>query len=207
MRLFLFLPLFAACAAEVSDPETPASVRDYLERGDVDLAVSAPDSAGAITAARKTGDGWVPGLTDLAIEGGSVTVSADGDGTLTISDLAIDVGPIVIPASVLGYEVELTDIHVGQVSPFKAVPAWTDDNEAHASTSVDLSLAWSLTNHGTTSPLGAPDLPPVPVVIDLTGDGRGVHAELRVQAPGTLWSWANLIELGDLTLILVAETP
>lgn len=201
----LFLPFVAACGADLGEPQ-PTTVRERLERDVTELAIAPDASAGAVTASRKTSQGWVPGLADLKISAGSIALSADAEGTVTLEDAGLDIAPIEIPDTVLGYAVRFEDIHIGLVEPMKVVVGWSGDDEARGETIIELSLAWSLTNHGTTSPLGSPDLPPVPAELRLSGTGTDVHAELRVHAPGQLWSWANLLELGDLSLIVAADS-
>lgn len=202
------LSTLSACSAEVAAPsDPPASVRDRLEREATSLAVVAADSAGAITAQRRANGGWSAGLVDLRIEGGELIASADGEGAITVEQLAVALGPIDIPESVLGYGAQLTDVEVSLVAPTRLVTTWEGDDAGTAHADLDLALAWSLVNHGSTSPLGSPDLPPVPVELVVTGNGDFVHAELRVRAPGELWSWADLIKLEDLTLIVAAATP
>jgi hypothetical protein len=198
----------SACSAEVAGPDSPpASVRERLERDETSFAISSTDSAGAITALRHTGDGWQAGLADLEINAGEVAATAETSGAITLERLALEIGPIEIPETVLGYDVQLTDVHLELATPVRIAATWNGDNESRGTAELDLELTWSLTNHGSTSPLGAPDLPPVPVELVLTGDGAVVHAELRVQAPGELWSWADLVKLEDLTLIISASTP
>lgn len=201
----LSLLLLCSCSAEVASSGEPASVRERLERDETALAISSADSAGTITALRKTSDDWSSGFVDLGIASGELAASADGDGAITLERFELAIDPIDIPESVLGYPVQLTDVHLS-AKPVRAVTTWSGDDEAHAALDLDLELQWSLTNHGTTSPLGAPDLPPVPAELVLTGDGTIVHAELRVSAPGELWSWADLIKLTDLTLIVSADS-
>jgi hypothetical protein len=206
MRAYPLL-LLCACSAEVdsiSDP--PSSVRERLEREDTALVIRSADSAGAITAMRKTGEDWSAGLVDLAIVDGEIVTSAGTDGAITLERLAISIGPIEVPSSVLGYEVALTDVHVETLEPVRVETSWRGDNDARGTLAIDLELQWSLTHHGSTSPLGAPDLPPVPVELLLSGNAAAVNAELRVHAPGELWSWADLIRLEDLSLILAATT-
>ncbi|MEO8705995.1 MAG: hypothetical protein ABI867_38555 [Kofleriaceae bacterium] len=213
MRSFIVVSLvsglsgLSACAAEVgsaAEPE-PASVRERFERGET-LAIEAPASAGAITAQRRANGGWEAGLVDLAIERGELIVSADGEGAISLDHLAIGVGPIAIPEDVLGYGVQLVDVEVSLVRPVRMVTEWDGDDESTAHADLELALTWSLENHGSTSPLGSPMLPPLPVELAITGSAEHVHAELRVRAPGELWSWADLIKLEDLTLIVVAST-
>ncbi len=200
MRALALIPLLTACGADLMEPP-PASARAYLEAG-ADVEVSPADSAGTIGAAHHTPDGWVSGLTDLTIDAGTIALSTTSDGALEIDDVSLDLGSIAIPETVLGYDVALTDVHVGLKAPVAMVPEWDGDNAAHARAELELAITWSLTNHGTTSPLGSPKLPSLPVELDITGSGAGVNVEMRVTAPGTLWTWANLLELQDLTLIV-----
>jgi len=203
--LLTYSVLLAACGPEpVSDPA--GSVRERLSREPTILEISQPDSAGAITASRKTSEGWVPGLADLRIDGGELVLSTEGD-VLALEDFRLEVGPIQIPETVLGYPLELTDIQLSLRDRTKVVGTWPSEDEAHGSASIELLLEWSLVNHGTTSPLGSPDLPPVPVELSVTGSGDHVHAEARVSAPGELWKWANVFRLEDLSLVISGDTP
>jgi len=170
------------------------------------LEVAGPDSAGAITASRKTSEGWVPGLADLKIQSGELVLSADGEA-VTLEEFRLDVGDIVVPESVLGYPLALTEIHLSLIDPVKAVVTWNGDDDARGDAAIDLELEWSLLNHDVTSPLGSPDLPPVPVELAITGNGERVHAEVRVRAPGELWKWANVFRLEDLSLVIASDTP
>jgi hypothetical protein len=207
MRFYLAsILVFAACGAEVREPDEADSVRERLALGSTLFEVDTTESAGAVTASRKTSDGWVPGLADLRIDAGELVVSADRDGTLALEELRLDIGPLAVPETVLGYPLELTDIHLSLIDPVKMVGEWSSDDEGRGNASIDLKLEWSLTNHGTTSPLGSPDLPLVPVEIELTGNGQNVHAEVRVSAPGELWKWANVFLLEDLTLVIKSDT-
>ena len=45
----------------------------------------------------------------------------------------------------------------------------------------------------------------MPAVIVLTGDGEHVNAEVHAHAPGELWSWAGLVKLSELQLVLGAS--
>ena len=82
---------------------------------------------------------------------------------------------------------------------------WTSENEAHLTAMLDLTLSWELSLNGSPTRLGSPALPPIPVEIVLTGDGSHVAAEIRAHAPGELWTWAGLIRLGELELVLGAD--
>lgn len=206
MRPFLASILLIGCGAEARDPDMASTVRERLAQPTL-FEVSTADSAGAITAARKSSEGWMPGLADLRIDAGELVLSAGDDDTLSLDELRLDVGPIVVPKSVFGYELALTDIHLSLVDSVKFVADWSSEDEARGNASIDLLLEWSLTNHGTTSPLGSPDLPLVPVEVEVIGNGQAVHAEVRVSAPGELWRWANVFRLEDLSLVIKSDTP
>lgn len=202
--LFFLALAFAACASATD--ATPDTVRDRLASTETTLVITTAERAGSITARRRSSDGWIAGAVDLTVERGELVVTADARGAITIERLAIELGAIQIPRSVLGYEAQLTGVHLQAVRPAGVVTAWTGADEASATAELALELTWSLTIDGTTSPLGAPKLPPVPIELALTGDGSAVHAEARVRSAGTLWSWADLVKLEDLSLSLTAAT-
>ena len=204
MRAGILLSLaFAACTS--TSTGTPDSVRERLETGETQLVVTA-DSTGSITARRRTSGGWVAGSVELTVRAGELVATVDARGSIEIERLAVDLGPIEIPKTVLGYAAQLTDVHLESKRPVGVTTSWTGDDEARALAPVELVLTWSLTIDGKTSPLGAPSLPPVPVELVLTGDGAAVHAEARVVSAGTFWSWADLVKLEDLSLVLAAAT-
>jgi hypothetical protein len=205
MRAGIFLPLvFAACANAPAGP--PESVRDRLERAETPLLIATAESTGSITAQRRASGGWVAGSVDLTVENGEIVASADARGSITIEHLSVDLGTIVIPKSVLGYEAQLTSVHLEAQKPAGVVTTWTGDDDARATAEVELELSWSLTIDGNTSPLGAPRLPPVPVELEFTGDGSVVRLEARAAQTGMFWSWADLIRLENLSLVLTAAS-
>ena len=208
----LFVLVLAAAVttttACTTAPAGPAgSVRERLETADsTELAVATEASAGSITAKRRSAGQWVAGFVELIVERGDLVVTADERGAITLERLAVDLGPIEIPESVLGYPAQLTDVHVEAKQPVRVMTSWTGNDEALATAPVDLALTWSLTIDGRSSPLGAPVLTDVPIELALTGNGRIIHAEARVLSPGIVWSWADLVKLEDLSLILAATT-
>lgn len=194
----------SACTATPTGPA--ASVRERLETAETPLAITTLESAGSITAQRRSSGTWVAGYVDLTVEHGDLVVTADDRGAITLERLSVDLGPIEIPKSVLGYAAQLTGVHVESKRPVRVMTTWTGDDDASATAPVDLELTWSLTIDGQTSPLGAPHLPAVPIELLLSGNGENVHAEARVLSPGIVWSWADLVKLEDLSLILAATT-
>lgn len=202
----LCIALFLGCTNTPSGP--PDSVRERLESDGATALVIAPsDSAGSITAQKRTSGGaWEAGVVALTVRAGELVATADARGAITIERLSVDLGPIEIPKSVLGYAAQLDDVHLASKRPVGVTTTWTGDDAAIGTAPVDLELSWSLTIDGKTSPLGAPSLPAVPIELELTGTGAVVHAEARALSAGVLWSWADLIKLEDLHLILAAAT-
>jgi len=182
------------------------SLRERLA-DETHLFVIANDSAGAITAQRKTKAGWAQQRVELTIIGGELVTTAGDADSLTLAALELGFHPIMIPSTVLGHDAQLTNLHLRLPGPAHVMLTWNGDDEAQATTSLDLALSWTLAIEGTRLPLGAPRLPPLPVALQLTSDGVLVTAELRVHAPGELWSWADVVKLSDLELVLRAQTP
>ena len=204
--LFTVLSL-AACSTDLGDPASPppATVRERLE-APTRLQVAAADSGGAVTAERKVGMGWETGLVDLGIENGELFVSSDARDALTVDGLQIVFKPLDIPDGVFGStHAQLTNVRIDLMKEHRAPAVWTSDNEVHLTAMLDITLHWTLSLGGSPTPLGSPVLPPVPVEIVLTGDGEQVSAEIRAHAAGELWSWAGLIKLSELTLVLGAD--
>jgi hypothetical protein len=202
----VLLLAITACASSESSTAEPASVRERLAT-DTHLYITGPGSAGAVTAKLKTATGWDNGLVDLKLEGGQLIARAAPSGTITLTAVELGFSDITIPASVTGHAAVLGQPHLRLTAPADATTAWTDDNSAGAAAMLDLELSWTLTVDGVALPLGAPDLPAMPAKLELAGDGGRITAELRLHVGGVLWSWADLIQLSDLDLVLGADTP
>jgi hypothetical protein len=206
-RVLSLLVVLSACSTELADPPSPppATVRERLE-APTRLQVAAAESGGAITAERKVGMGWEIGLVDLGIENGELIVSSDARDALTVEGLQIVFKPLDIPQGVFGgTHAQLINVRIDLMNEHRAAAVWTSDDEVHLTAMLDITLHWTLSLDGSPAPLGSPALPPVPVEIVLTGDGEHISAEVRAHAPGELWSWAGLIKLSELTLVLGAE--
>lgn len=206
MRAVFALPvlLLAACGDDVT-PAAPVTMRARLAT-ETPLFITASDSAGAVTAQMRTSSGWDHGLVDLKLAGGELVARAGAGGGLSLSALSLELETITIPASLTGHAAQLTRPHLEMTAPIELAAAWTGDDSAAADATLAFDLSWELTVDGVGLPLGAPSLPPLPVKLQLSGDGSRITAELRIHAPGELWSWADLIKLTDLELVLGADT-
>jgi hypothetical protein len=199
----------AACGAEGAPAGTPpASVRERLETQATRLLMSSADSAGTVTASLRGHEGWQAGLVDLSVSDGELVVSADASGAITIERFGIGLAPIAIPESVFNNPAELRDTRVTLREPVVvAMPTWAaDDDAADATAKLALELTWAISIDGSTIPLGSPDLPPVAVELALSGSGEVVQGELRLAQQGELWSWADIVKLENLSLVLSAST-
>jgi len=199
--------LVSACSTELSDPPAPppATVRERLEEP-TRLLVTAPESGGSITAERKVGTGWSAGMVDLGIENGELIVSSTSGNTLTVDGFQLLFKPLDIPEGVFGdTHAQLTHVRLDLMTEETTPAEWTSSNEVHLTAMLDITLSWTLSLGGSPAPLGSPRLPKVPVEIVLTGDGDRISAEVRANAEGELWTWAGLIKLSELSLVLGAE--
>lgn len=186
----------------------PESVRERLMTDPPRLLWNAGESAGSITVQRRLGGGaWEAGLADLAIDQGEIVTSADPDtGEVTIEKLSFTLEDIEIPATVFNRQASLSNVRAELAAPAVVTTAWANDNDVQLTAALDLSFSWALTVEGNTAELGAPDLPPVTLGIHVTGDGSYVHADVDAGAAGELWSWAGLVKLENLNLVLSGET-
>lgn len=206
MRHALFL-ILAACNPELaSRPDaSPASVRERLD-DQTRLIVKPLISTGAIVAERYARQGWETHLVELTVDTGDLVVHASGDA-ITLGQIGVRFRPLEIPSAVFGgHSAQLEHLHIELLDPVTATALWTDDNAVTFSAMLELGLSWSLVIDGAHAPLGSPRLPRVPVDVTLTGNGNHIEADLRAQLTGELWSWAGLIRLANLELMVSAET-
>jgi|SRR5882672_11063743 len=204
MRALVLSILLAACTSTA--PTEPVSMRDRLA-AETHLFVTTGDSAGAITAQLRTADGWEDGVVDLQLAGGELVTRAAPGGAIALTSVQLELQTIAIPATLTGHEATLTRPRLELTAPATAAATWTGDDSAELEVELALQLSWALTVDGVGVQVGAPRLPPLPVKLQLTGDGARVTADLRIHVGGELWSWANLVKLSDLELVLGADTP
>jgi hypothetical protein len=207
VALFALAGAASGCASATEEPAVLVydSVRDRLAQP-TRLLVTAEDSAASITARRGVGSSAEAGFVELAIENGEIIVATTRDDRLTLEGLQLSFSPVTLPPTLIeGHHAEISNLRVDLVDADERPAQWHGDDEVHVEADLVLQLSWQLSVDGAPAPLGSPVLPPVPVELVLTGDGAHVHAELRAHAPGALWSWAGLLELRDLTLVLGAS--
>ena len=142
----------------------------------------------------------------LSTDRGELVVLAEPSGALLVQRLELALAPITIPSTVIGRGATLTDVRLALAAPMRVPATWTDGREGHASARLPLELSWSLVFEGNATPLGVVALRPLPVTMGLAAADGEIASELAIEAPGTLWSWAGLVRLGDLTLAVDASS-
>jgi hypothetical protein len=210
MRSWILVSLFLiGCHASIEGgpDSTPMSMRERLA-SETRLLLLAPSSSGVVTAERWTHDGWHAGDVDLLIDTGEIVAEADDAGAITIARLGLGLKPIDLPEEVFEKPARMVNVRVELIEPVRSRDVvWGGDDAATVTLELDLVMSWALEVGGSPTPLGMPKLPPVPVTLALTGDGTTVRGALFAEAAGELWSWADLVKLHDLQLVLAAETP
>ena len=203
MRISIGLVCLVGCST-VPEAPTEATVRERLAHP-TPLYVGATASSGTIIASRNTHDGWQDGQTALAIADGEVDASVDASGALDVAMLDLELQPIELPPDVLGQPAELRDVRLQLANAPSIAAAWTDDDDATATTTVDLTLDWTLAVGGNASPLGTEQLQGVTLAFALAGgSGAPVTATIDANGAGELWSWADVVKLEGLALSLEA---
>ena len=205
MRQLLALCLVSACstAPTGAEPAQPSSVRERLATA-TRLLVAPGASTGAITVGHYSDGAWRSSRVALPIESGELVASADpASGGIVVARFGLGLAPLALP---IHDDTQLTHVRLTLGAATPAETTWQGEDAATARASLRLTLSWSLTVASGTSPLSDQQFPAVPIELALAGDGEMVDGTLTVAAPGKLWSWADLVELDDLSLTLAAAT-
>lgn len=212
MRTLLALTLFAAaCTTNApAGSESYDSVRERLSDGPTRFFIGGLagglESTGSVTARRWTQEGWVEGISELAVQSGEMSASVDASGQLQIKTFEVGVAPIDIPEEVFKKPAQLSDVKIKLTSATAGGATWSDENAATARLTLALDLDWAISVDGGKTPLGEQHLPPVDVDFTLSGDGDYIEATIGLAATGELWDWAGLLEMTHLELHLGAAT-
>ncbi|MGE0549097.1 MAG: hypothetical protein AB7O24_14385 [Kofleriaceae bacterium] len=167
------------------------------------FVVSTTESAGVVAAERRVpGGGWEATWVDLAIDSGELVLVADETGALTAQRLAFAIRSIDLPEDLLGDNAQITGIRLELVAPARSSTAWLDDERASAAGVIELDLSWRLAVGDAQLQLGTPELSAVPFELVVRGHDQQLDAQLRLHATGELWSWAEVLRLSELRLLL-----
>jgi len=192
--------LVVVCLVGCSD-DSASTLREQLAT-ETALAVS-PESNGTILADRGTYEGWHQRTVALEVEWGELRVITEPSGALLVQRLEVALAPFTISEPAYP-DIRLKEIIVELVSPTRVETEWLDDS-GRASARLQLKLSSTVTVNSGSLPVSSPRLAPMPVELVLTG-GDAVHAELRVDTSGVLWSYVDEVRLADLSLALTASS-
>lgn len=203
LSLLLLAP---ACADETAAPDAAAPATALERLVDSPRLVGLfPDQATiSLEVVIRRGDGWQEYRASPSLDHGTITLAARPDGRvqLTAAWLSFDdimVGDKGIPPTGLhltGLQVRTRDLHECDWVD------WAEDDEAcSASIPAVFYLDWSMVvSDGEVVPLGTQELAPMDLRVDVARDERGIAADLQVVEPGTLWSWAGIVEFRNFEL-------
>jgi hypothetical protein len=205
MRSLLLLTALTACSADNSatTDTTPSSLRERLETAPTRMVVSPVASFGSVAVKHYVDGAWETSRVTLPLDSGAVTTTLDDTGHVVITELGLGFQTIALP---IANDATLTQVRLDLAAPITTTTTWNDENDAAATASLPLGLAWTLTVDGVGTPLGDQKLPALPLQLELGGDGAEVDGSVLITAPGKLWSWADLIEFDDLSLTLQATS-
>ena len=200
--------LLVACASPADNEGPPyTSMRERLAAEPTYFTLAPTLDIGTLEARRWSNrDGWVSGSAPVALSGGTVEFQLNASGQLVLRQLGFGVDAIELPATLVGQTVTLRDVRVVLAAAPPVDVTWISDGEATAQLSITLSLSWSIAfDEQVGVPLGEQVLAPMPMTIALAGDGEHVETTLELHGRGTLWSWADLLELTGVDLIIAAS--
>jgi hypothetical protein len=188
------------------DPAVPRSTRDALATPRV-FAVSTTDSTASLHAELDRGSTTVSADVSLAVTGGGFTVGVDGP-LLEVDGLAVAVGEIALPVEIFPTPLTLTGVHVHLAAPLALVASWDADDEiATMSGRGGLRLDWSLRVDGVVYPLGSQTMEDLAFAVAVWRDDGQLRLDMNVAARGVMWTWADIIALGDLDVHLTGRAP
>ncbi len=204
MSKLVLVSLLAGCTAHDSLPTSaPSSVRERLEDAPVRMLVAPAASSGSIVVGHYVDGAWQRARVALPIETGAITASLDASGRVVVADFGLGLAALALP---LAANTQLTHVRLDLSAPTTSATTWISENAAAATASLALVLSWTLTVDGTATPLADQKLPALPLELALGGDGERVDGTASIIASGKLWSWADLVELDDLSLVLQAAS-
>jgi hypothetical protein len=204
----LGLVAFGACADTVEDntPDTLSpTARDHLgQRATFELLPNDSLVYMQVHVDRGAG-GVVDGEAPLSIAGGVVTAAVAPDGTLSVSDLHVDFHDVVIlPEDFPPRGIHLTNItlRLEQETTCQHTEWTTDDNSCFAELPAQLVLDWALSVNGNEYDLGSQQLRTLDTSVAIYKTDTDYQIDIMGQVPGVLWSWADIIEFSDLTMVV-----
>jgi hypothetical protein len=184
----------------------PPTLRGHLA---TPRGMSLPAGGTVQLKAERKYDGAQVATPALPVEIGRLAMRAEYSGALVIDQLTFDVANITVGREAIPPDgVTLTDIQVRLAHPVTIDrTVWSDDGSfASGDVRFDLLLDWAiLGGSDQVFPLATQHIEGVPARLSVgLGDDGIVTATLDAETGGVFWSWAGIIELSDLHLVLQA---
>ena len=145
---------------------------------------------------------------ELSVAGGTITLSRDEDGRVRFHDLEMSTADVLVAPSVVPPDgLTLTDLTMELAAPSVVQSGSTGADQIDASAELSIDVQWSVVlSHGTVglAPIRLPALT-TEITVEASASGE-LEAHLTASHPGAFWNWAEIFELRDLELDLVAAT-
>ncbi|MBE7449974.1 MAG: hypothetical protein HS111_14070 [Kofleriaceae bacterium] len=202
--LLVSLPLaLAVIACGGGDDGEVTTTRSVLAHDTTFLVAGVESSATLHAELRRAGRVQEADVA-VAVTSGDLAAHVDG-AALVVDGLTVTFGDIALPLEIFPSDLTLTGIGVHLAAPLVLPAYWTDDDEAATSSGPGrLRLDWSLRIDGQVYPLGEQELGDLGFELAVHRDGPRLRFDLAVLAHGVMWSWADIIALGDLELEVTA---
>ena len=207
MRTFRRTPLLlvlALTACEGDGDDRPSNMHDHLTSART-FEVAAAESTATLHAELQRGDKVEAADVSLTVAGGRFTVHAVDDH-LRIDGLTLGFDDVALPVSLFPGELVLTDLHVHLAAPLVVPARWSHDGELGIGLGPGtLRLDWSLAVDGAIYPLSSQAMADLDFTVVAADVAERATFGLGLTADGVMWTWADLVALGDLDLDIIAR--
>lgn len=178
---------------------TPRSTRDMLSEA---RAFTVVDSTARLRATIDRGSRSETTEVALTVADGSFEASAEGEG-LWLDELAIAIDDVALPLSIFPAQLTLTEVGVRLTGPTLMPASWSDDDQTGTMLGrCALAVEWSLRVGDATYPLAPQEIDGLGVSVAVAGRDDDLELQLALNAKGVMWTWSDIVALGDLDLRL-----
>lgn len=201
----LALVVLGCQSSDVEAPERPT--RSLLaDRLDFDIQREA--SMLRVTGHRGTKEA---GRAVVPVMRGNLAMRVEDDGAIVLEAMDLELDDIQLSAEELPPSgIHLTNLRLHLAGEAAGASGWSDaGDQGFAQGTVDLKLDWAVAlRDGGTSALATQTLEDIPIYLAVQPSFRGLlSARVVGLAMDTVWQWAEVIELSDLSLDLRGQAP
>jgi hypothetical protein len=167
-----------------------------------ELAIDPAQSMIAVHASLDRGERVDEADVTLIVERGAAVVSGAGD-QLNV-ELTMAFAQVALPSDIRPGDLRLIDISTTTLAPMTCTASWTSDI-AWCGGELEVQLDWSLAEGDSVYPLGSQPLRGLSVNVAAILTGDTLTLQIAGDTEGTVWSWAGVAELRDLSLHVTAS--